>query len=279
MIYLAYDGSTNGDWIARYGITLASHDPHRRLTAIHVDTGEVRRARLDEKLAILGIECEVAGVALETLVIAPRGGVYQALVDRLPAGPDAHLICSARATAGRKGYLSGTLSERLLGGRRTNVMVVRVLQPGLLGAPHEFLLPVAGGPVGIHAGIALLKLFDGDVRRVELLRVMTVGGRTFRRLRPEHAAHLRDEGHRYLQGVEAELIERTGLKAGNIDTNVIVSDDWVREVVIAASRHRSHLICMEASLRHLRKGFFYGNPLEVILRDAPCDVAIYRGAS
>ena len=279
MIYLAYDGSTNGDWVARYGVTLASHAPDRHLEVIHVDTGEVPRSRLDEKLALLAIECGTAGVALETAVVPPAGDVFRTLVEHVAAGAENFLICGARATANGKGYLSGTTAERLLDQHRSNVMVIRVLQPGLLGAPHQFLLPVAGDPLGARAGMALLKLFDGDVRRVELLKVMTVGARTFRHLRPERAARLRADGQRYLKAVEDELIARTGLAAADIDVNVVVSDDWVREIVIAASRHRSHLICMEASLRHLRTDFFYGNPLEVVLRDAPCDAAIYRGAS
>ncbi len=279
MIYLAYDGSTNGDWVARYGVTLASHAPGRRLAAIHVDTGEIPRPRLDQKLAALAVECEAAGVALDTEVVTPAGDVFQALVDHVSSGADNFLICGARATAGGKGYLAGTTAERLLDAHRCNVMVIRVQQPGLLGAPHDFLLPVAGDPLGARAGMALLTLFAGDVRRVELLHVMTVAARTFRHMRPGEAARLMADGRRDLQAVEAEVIARLGLAPAAVDVGVVVSDDWLREVLIAAGRHRSHLICMEASLRHLRRGFFYGNPLEVILRDAPCDVAIYRGAS
>lgn len=279
MIYLAYDGSTNGDWVARYGVTLASHAPDRRLMTIHVDTGEMPRDRLDEKLALLAIEGEAAGVAVETAVVPSAGDVFRALVDRVGPGPGNFLICGARATAGGKGYLSGTTAERLLDWHRSNVVVIRVLQPGLLGAPHDFLLPVAGDPLGARAGMALLALFDGDVRRVELLRVTTVAARAFRHMRPDAAARLRADGQRALHPIEADLIARTGLAAADVDVSAVVSDDWVREILIAASRHRSHLICMEASRRHLRKGFFYGNPLEIILRDAPCDVAIYRGAS
>jgi nucleotide-binding universal stress UspA family protein len=34
---------------------------------------------------------------------------------------------------------------------------------------------------------------------------------------------------------------------------------------------------MGASERNLTERLFYGNPIEQVLRDATCDVAIYRG--
>lgn len=279
VIYLAYNGSTNGDWIARYGITLALNDPDRRLKVIHVDTGEIPRARLDGKLAFLARECAAAGLALDVAVVPPAGDVFRTLVEHVPAGTDTYLVCGARAMSGYRGYLAGTTTERLLGRHRVNVMAVRVVQPGLLGAPHDFLLPVGGHPFGVHTGIAFMRLFEAGVRRVELLRVMTVGRPLFKRLGPEAARRLRETGRAQLRRVEDELVQRTGIDHARIDAAVVVSDDRKREILIAASRHRSHLICMEASLEHLGTGFFYGNPLEVILRDASCDVAIYRGAS
>ena len=36
MIYLAYDGSLNGDWISRYGIRLATNSAEKKLTVIHI---------------------------------------------------------------------------------------------------------------------------------------------------------------------------------------------------------------------------------------------------
>jgi len=155
--------------------------------------------------------------------------------------------------------------------------VVRVVQPGLLGAPHDFLLPAGGDPEGFRVGAGVIRLFAGDVRKVELLHVVLVKRRTFQRMHADKVSRLRDKGLSYLIDIEARLIEQTGLDPGRIDVNVAVSDDWAREIVIAANRLKSHLICMEAHRAHLGRGFLYGNPIEVVLRDAPCDVAIYRG--
>ena len=63
-----------------------------------------------------------------------------------------------------------------------------------------------------------------------------------------------------------------------MDANVVVSDDVPKEIVIHASRSKSRLIYLGASERNLTQRLWYGNPIEQVLREAPCDVAIYRGA-
>jgi len=278
MIYLAYDGSINSDWVARYAITLASHDAEARLNLVHVETGELAPARRDERIAAIGHECETAGVVFDAAVLPAREGVFETLVDHVPGGVDTYLVSGARLKSSGKGYLSGTLSEKLLADRKFSVLVIRVVQPGLLGAPHNFLLPVGGDPEGFRVGTGVLKLFADDVRKVELLHVMMVKRRTFQRMHADKVQKLRDAGRDYLADIETRLIVQTDLDAARIDAYVAVSDDWAREIVIAASRLKSHLICMEAHRRHLGRGFLYGNPMEVVLRDAPSDVAIYRGA-
>jgi nucleotide-binding universal stress UspA family protein len=125
--------------------------------------------------------------------------------------------------------------------------------------------------------MALLARFAPAVDHVHLLHVVMVKRVVFRRLHEAGAAKLQDRGWRYLDGVELEFVARTGLTAERIGADVVVSDDWAHETIIAASRHKTQLILMEASRRHLAGGFFYGDPVEVTLRDAPCDVAVYRG--
>jgi nucleotide-binding universal stress UspA family protein len=157
------------------------------------------------------------------------------------------------------------------------VAAIRVVQPGLLGVPRRFLVPVAGDPAGLQAGMALLERFGSAVDHVHLLHVVTVKRIVFRRLRAVHVAGLREKGWQHLKRIEADLIDRTHLTADKIGIDVVVSDDWAHETIIATSRHKSQLILLEAPTRGLAGDFFYGNPVEVVLRDAPCDVAVYRG--
>lgn len=276
-VYLAYDGSINGDWIARYAIRLAAHHRERALHLVTVDDApglrDERRARLDR----IEAECRSAGVSPHTAILSAEKGVFAALVGHIPDGPDTYLVCGARVRGGGRGFLSGTISERLLRHQRFNVLAVRVVQPGLLGMPRDLLVPLSRDPAGLRLALPFLRLFAPDVRRVHLLRVMTVGRLAYRRIEAGRVSRLRRKGWDFLRPVEAELAADLGLDKRAIDASVAVSDDWAKEVVICAGRHKSGLVYMEAPRRSLTGRFLFGDPLEQVLRSAPCDVAVYRG--
>ena len=278
MIYLAYDGSINGDWIAWYAVGMAAHDPERRLRILHVATGESAPGDIQAKIEDIERRCQAAGVAAESSVVPSSGDVARDLIVHVDGGANTIMVCGARVRSGGRGYLSGTVSERLLDHPGFEVMAIRVVQPGLLGAPRRFLFPVAGDPVGLQAGMDLLRRFAPMVEHVHLLHVVMVKRLVFRRLRREQASRLRDKGWRNIERIEADLLVRTGLAADKLGVDVVVSDDWAHEMIIAAGRHKSQLILLESPRRKGPGGFFYGDPVEVALRDAPCDVAVYRGA-
>ena len=277
MIYLAYDASINGDWIAGYAVTLAAHDPERRLVVLHVATGEFPLDEVRAKIEQIERQGVAAGIAVAVAMVPSSGDVFRDLIARIENDANTAVVCGARVRGGGRGYLAGTVSERLLDYRLFDVVAIRVVQPGLLGAPRRFLIPVSGDPQGLQTGMALLGRFAPAVDHVHLLHVVMVKRIVFRRLLAAHAARLQEKGWQYLERIEADLIARTNLTADKIGVDVVVSDDWAHETIIAASRHKSQLILMEASRRHLAGDFFYGNPVEIALRDAPCDVAVYRG--
>lgn len=281
MIHLAYDGSVNGDWVAWYAVNLARHDPGHRLRVIYVNTDEMRADVVREKAEGLVRECADVGVEMTLDIVASSGSSaehrFRDLRAHVPAAPGTLLVCGARLKPGGEGYLAATVSAKLLSDKTFSVMAVRVAQPGLLGAPRRFLIPVAGDREGFLTATEILMRFAPDVERVQLLRVMMIKRQLFRRLLNHQANHLREKGWDNLKGLSVELADMIGMDHWKVDTNVKVSDDWAQEVIIDANRHKSHLILMEASWRDLRAKFLYGNPIEVVLRDTPCDVAIYRG--
>jgi len=281
MIYLAYDGSVNGDWVAWYAMNLARRDLGLRLHVIYINTDEIKASAVRAKGTELARTCADMGVDM-SLDIMPSSGpgagsVFRDLRKHIPAQPGTLLVCGARLKAGGRGYLSGTVSEMLLSDKSFDVMAVRVVQPGLLGAPRRFLVPVAGDRSGFLTATDILLRFAPDIDRVQLLRVMMIKRQLLRRLLGNQAGHLRAKGWESLEGRSEELADITGLDHWKVDADVRVSDDWAQDVIIAANRHKSHLILMEASWKNLSAKFLYGNPIEVVLRDAPCDVAIYRG--
>jgi len=281
MIHLAYDGSINGDWVAWYALNLARRTPDRRLRVLYIDTHEIETENVRSKVAVIDSACADAGVKMHFDIVPSSGAnaqsIFTDICAHIPADPETLLVCGARLKAGGRGYLSGTVAENLLSDQTFSVVAIRVAQPGLLGAPQHFLVPVAGDREGILMGANILKRFAPDVARITLLRVMMIKHQLFRRLLNNQAQQLREKGWASLSGLVPELSNLTGIEEERIDSNVVVSDDWAHEVIIAANRHKSHLILMEAPIKDLRHDFVYGNPVEVVLRDAPCDVAIYRG--
>jgi hypothetical protein len=281
LIHLAYDGSINGDWVAWYAQNLARQEADRTLRVIYINTDEISAEAVHAKVATMESASADYGVTLKLDIIRSSGPatdtIFRDLLANVPASPGTLLLCGARLNAGSRGYLAGTVSEKLLSDKSFNVMAVRVAQPGLLGAPRRFLLPIAGDREGFLMSADILRRFAPNISRIHLLRVMLVKHLLFRRLQHEQAERLRDKGWDSIAGLDQELAERTGVEQALIDGNVVVSDDWAHEVIIAANRHKSHLILMEAAWKNLRRTFQYGNPLEVVLRDAPCDVAIFRG--
>jgi len=278
---LAYDGSVNGDWVAWYALNLARHDGDQRLTVIHVAVDPSKTSTIEEKIREFARDCDRAGVLVKSVTVPCAGTssdcVFKALRGAVPSGPETLLVCGARLKDDAGGYLAGTVSEKLLGDRTFPVMAVRVTQPGLLGAPTRLLMPVAGDRAGFLTGAQILRRFGPQVARVHLLRVMQLKQTLFRRLANNQAEALRDKGRKMMQGLGEELAALVGIDAWKTDTQVTVSDDWAQDVIIAAGRHKTHLILMEAARHDLGVGYLYGNAIEVVLRNAPCDVAIYRG--
>jgi nucleotide-binding universal stress UspA family protein len=275
-IYLAYDGSVNGDWIARYAVNFAA-GAGGVLNVLHVETTDISGAALAEKLEGLRRLAELAGVRADVEILPMRGGVYGGLKERLPRSGDAVVVCGLRARGGRRGYLKGTISERLLDDQHFLTVALRVVQPGLLGAVQRLMMPVAGHRPGISAAHRLLGLLAPSLAELHLLHVVQVGALRFRRLDMEDAGALRHGAQGYLDEVERDIVAGQDLSRLRVDAAVRVSDDWVREVLLDAGRMRADLIALEAPRASLASGQAFGDPLEVVFRETPCDVAIYRG--
>lgn len=277
MFYFAYDGSINGDWVSHYAVQLAAAHVDRQLTLLHVSDGQTSGPELERKLQRLDSECERAGIRLAARVLAQKESMWSTLLSEVLEGPDHYLVCGTRASEGRRGLLSGTTSEKLLRAQHCNVLALRVVQPGLLGLPRRLLLPVAGHPRGFDSGVPFLRLFAPQISHLHLLLVARVHRWRFRRLSLDASERLQAPGREYCNRIERQISEQLGLGSKIVDANVVVSDDVPKEIVIAANKTKSRLIYMGTSERSLTERFFQGNLIEQVLRDATCDVAIYRG--
>ncbi len=278
MFLFAYDGSINGDWVSHYAVQLAAAHQDHGLTLIHVRNGRISEATLEEKLQRMRSECERHGVRLvEHLLPTVGRSLLDAIRSAVPEGPEHYLVCGTRAWGRRNGFLSGTTSEQLLRSGHCNVLAVRVVHPGLLGSPRRLLLPIAERAGGFRSGLPFLRLFGPQISHLHIMLVAHVGRGRFRRMSHALAEPLRTPGRAYCVRIEREIEEQLGLGSKVMDAMVVVSDEIPREILIAANKTKSQLIYMEASERSPAKRLFYGDPIEQVLRDATCDVAVYRG--
>jgi nucleotide-binding universal stress UspA family protein len=276
MVLFAYDGSLNGDWVAHYALGFAAHSPERRLHLVHVrepDSGSDIAGRVQR----IATEAEVLGVALESEIVeCGAESVVERLLAAVSRGSYGMLVCGTRARPRNLAYLAGTVSARLLRDAKTPVAAIRVAQPGLLGQPRRLLLPLAGHPRGVAHVLPLLRSFGSSIEHLHVLVVRELGHARFRLLGAAGAARELARGREFAARVERELSDALG--AGlNLDTSVVVSDDAPREILVHAGKVRTGLICLGASERTLPERLVYGNPIEQVLRDAPSDVAVYRG--
>ena len=251
-IVLAHDGSINADWVARYALRMAAGLPGRRLQVIHILDGSMARARIEARFAAIARECVREGLHCELLIRDLHGDVAASLLAAMQPGAVSHCLCGARVAARGRGFLAGTVSERLLRSGQCNVLAVRVVSPGLLGCPRTLLFPLAG-----------------------LLRVMVVGHLHLGHLSAATARARIALGYDYLTRVADEIRAQADAPPCHLERHAVLAADWAGEILVQAGKLGAQMILLGASERSLPHRVVYGNPLERILRDTACDVGIY----
>ncbi len=276
-IVFAYDGSTHGDWVARYAIRLARAS-EAGLEVVHVDDGatadaliESRLVHLREVAAALGVE-----VSLRSLPAPTTGGVARLLDAAVPTGAGRIIVSGLRARKSSRGLLRGTVSDQLLRFGNHDVLAIRVVSPALLGHARHILLSLSQNPRAADRAGQFLRLFAPELTHLSLLTVMSP--RLGRLSSPTSGdlRSLRARGTYYLRSVEARLRGALSPLELAFDPHGAVSSDWSTEITRYAARARAELMLVGSTDRTLAGQWVFGNPLERVLRDAVCDVAIFR---
>lgn len=275
-IYLAYDGSVNADWVSRYAINMASNSQASEINLIHILDHIYSPEKITKKIKVIEAECTARGIGMSSHILPLQKNVFYSLLQAIPGGEKNLCVCGARITSRGKGFLAGTISEKLLRRKQFDVMAIRVVKPGILGVPKELLFPLSGHPMGFQAAMFFFLLLTPDVERLHLLRIMKVSSLWFQYMPITTARGLQKKGYAYLSQVMEEIRQQLEKTSLHLDAKVILSDDWVKEILIHASNTHAQMILMGASNRNLPSRYFYGNKIEQILRRSPCDVGIYR---
>lgn len=277
MIILAHDGSIYGDWVARYAMHFATGEPDRKLLVLHVEDGQVHPEIVTNRFRQLAGECDSFDVEFLPEQIPLGTTVYRTLRQAIPPDLNALLVCGTRVKPRRQNYLAGTVAEKLLRQHQCPVLALRVVQPGLLGNPHDLLLPLAGHLHGFRRIAPILSRIAPRLRALHLFRGMRVNPLRHPYLSPAMEQALRQKGHADLAKVDDEMRDSLGTIAFGCDHWVAITTDWANEVLVQASRHKVQLMLLGVSERNLAYRVFHSAAIETILRGTPCDVGIYRG--
>ncbi len=277
MIILAHDGSLYGDWVARYAIRFAANETDRKLLLLHVLDGRIETAIAEARLARLREECAGAGVTCHQEMLTPGQSVHRTLRQATPHDPTALLICGTRVKPRRQAFLTGSVAELLLRGHQCPVLALRVVQPGLLGLPHDLLIPLAGHHDSYSRLEPILRRLLPQLRRLHLLHALPANPITQPHQTRERCETLLDEGRRYLDRIGTTLKEQHGTISCSIDHRVVITTDPAHQILVEASHLKAQMLLLGASERSLAHRVFHGQALEQLLRDTPCDVGIYRG--
>jgi nucleotide-binding universal stress UspA family protein len=275
-IYLAYDGSINADWVARYALNMAANGQDLQIILIHILDDIYSPDKITKKIKAIEAESAVREIKMTSRLLPLRKNVFYSLLQAIPAGGESLCVCGARIFSRNKGFLAGTISEKLLRCKQFNAMAIRVVKPGILGSPSELLFPLSGHPRGFQAAMSFFMLLAPEVERLHLLRIMLVSSLWFQYMPANIVQSLKTKGYSYVNGVLKEIRQQLGENKIYLDAKVVLSDDWAKEILIHASKSRAQMILMGASDRNLPSRYFYGNKIEQILRHSPCDVGIYR---
>jgi len=279
MIYFAYDGSIDGDWVSRYAIQMAACSTPAALHLVHVRERPNENV-LGDKIGRIEHECRLRGVALTVSEKPLENDLLATLVSMLD--PEALVICGMRTKshkASRRGYLRQSVARRLLEHAAFDVLAVKVLHPGLLGVPHRLLLPLHPVLPLPQGGLPFLQLMAANLHRIHLLELIPAGRIPFRPGFRQWLAMQRQMAASRLDDRERNLAATLEVGRERFDCSVRLTESWPREVVVRAGRHKSQLVFMGLPRRSLAQRWRGIYPLEEVLRDAPCDVAIFGGKS
>ncbi len=274
-IFLAHDGSLNGDWIGNYALHMAAGSTARRLVVLHVEDANISGEPLHRRLERITELGERMRVAVEVRILPMHRGVFGGLDDHLADAPASIVVCGARVAGGRRGHLRGTISESLLNSARCGVLAVRVLQPGLLGDPRRVLLALSGGSAA--PALPFLAPLAAAIEHLDILHVAMVSKFRFGNMTAADAARHYHAAQSAAERAMEEVAGATSLPPERIDSHVRVSDDWAKQVAVEAGRYRAGLAMVE--MPAAGRGLSFGHPIEELMRIAPSDVAVYRKAA
>jgi nucleotide-binding universal stress UspA family protein len=269
-ILMAVDGSFHAEAAARYagGIARASGADLWILHAVPPNESATVLKRAQASLLRIFTEAQTRG---GTVSLVAESGDPTTVIPECAARERVDLVVLAVRGAGS--HTVGPILPRL----KMAALLVRVAHPGRLAVPREILLPIRGGSkttvVRARATLAALlaRAFDA---RVYVFHVRKPIARFFHGKVLLEPHDLESAAAREVQEYVEVLLEHAVRPA----TRVVHAPKIRQAITHEAAARRHDLILLGASERAGIRRLAGGSPVEAVLRDAPCDVMIFRPA-
>jgi len=278
MVILAHDGSIYSDWVAHYALHMAASDHDRKLLILNALDGKVNAGLAEARLAQLVDDGQALNIETHYRLLPVSSSVHRTLRQAIPHDPASLLVCGTRVKPNRRDFLTGTIAEKLLRMHLCPVLALRVVQPGLLGCPHDLLLPLAGHSTSFDRIWPVIHRLWPSLMHVHLFRVMSIHPLLISHLTVTRERALRKIGSAHLDKVFQQIVALLGGNTPKVDRRITVTSDIPGAILEQASRLKVQLMLLGVSERSLAHRVFHGTTLERVLHATPCDVGIYRGS-
>jgi nucleotide-binding universal stress UspA family protein len=275
-IHVADDGSEHATWTLYYALRMARRLDPPLVQMLRVpQRGASPTKAHDERQARLA---EQLGVRLVHRTLPSARDVPAALADHVQPGPSDVVLVGFRAHRHGRGLALGTVGQALLARHDHAVLAMRVVAPGNLGLPRVAALGLSESPGLVERLAPAVQLLAPDLERLMLLHVVEVQRRFYGALTYARLRELEGRGQATLARCAAALRRALG-PLPRLERRTSVAESWPTQLVMDAHRTRAHLLLLGASDQLLPRRFTLSNPLETVLRNAACDVAVFRAAS
>jgi nucleotide-binding universal stress UspA family protein len=278
MIVLAHDGSIYSDWVAHYALRMAASDVDRKLLILNALDGKVNAELVEARLAQLADDGRALNVETHYKLLQVGASVHRTLRQAIPHDPAALLVCGTRVKPNRRDFLRGSIAEKLLRMHLCPVLALRVVQPGLLGCPHDLLLPLSGHSTSFDRIRPVIDRLLPLLFHVHLFRAMSIHPLLISHLTETREQALRKIGYAHLEKYSDQIVAQVGDRTPRVERRVTVTSDIPGAILEQASRLKAQLILLGVSERSLAHRVVHGVILERVLHATPCDVGIYRGS-
>ncbi|MEW6584454.1 MAG: universal stress protein [Nitrospirota bacterium] len=270
-ILAAVNEYSNSEIAARYAVALAQSS-RARLSLVFVageDKGKDSFARAESALERLFLEAQKRDIEVES--VTESGSPLEKIAGIVKRDSIDIVFAATRREDVRRRFFVKTLAKEFILKLPCSVAIVRVVRMSK-GSPRNILVPLRGRLSHLEERSCfvakLAETFNASVTLLHMNRPITSFFTGETHLTPsqreEHAPKDIERFTDCLRRFEITHEKKSGYGAVS------------RAITIEAAHGRNDLIVMGASERSIIRSILYGNPVEEVLRETPCNLIILR---